>query len=238
MGLIKFLRQIFRRKSKEEALQSDQSALESNQSPNQSFESDSNLIQINQSINHQISQQEKSSIELEKDSLQLGLAAGYAGRALKEIESSLTRIESQMITKDWFTLQLRDQLIKMLEEHEENEQKRFETILEALNSLKEIAQKAPEPVKSELLTQIRAMETKLPLTRRMNEILEILKQVGEISYSELAARLNISESALRGLLSHMAKRTSIKRFIRNGRGWVTLDRSDSNHFNQSSEQSS
>lgn len=169
--------------------------------------------------------------EIHKDSLQLGLAAGYAGRSLKEIESSLGRIESQMVTKDWFTSKFEDrtpELIDIMDKHEDSDQKRYETIFNALRSLQKTAESAPEPVKEDILTQIRDIETQIPLTKRMSDLLSFVKDTKEISYSELASRLGIKVSALRGLLTSMVRRTNkIERFTRGGKGWVRYLSADS-----------
>ena len=163
-------------------------------------------------------------VELQKDSLQLGIAAGYTGRSLKEIESSLNRIETLMPTKDWFISQFEDQtpkLIDLLKTHEENTQKRFESIQNILISLQKLIINAPEPLKTELIQRIGSIEKQLPLTSKMKELLQIVNQYNEISYDELASKLNISVSALRGLLANIMKRTNeIERFEKNRKGWV------------------
>ena len=168
--------------------------------------------------------QKSPSVEVEKDSLQLGIAAGYTGRSLKSIESSLGRIESQMPSRDWLISYFNGQSPKLLElfkKHEENAQKRFEAIQGNLNSLQTLAGTAPAPVKSEMLKQISSIESQLPLTSRMKEVLQVVKESKEISYSDLASRLDISISALRGLLSNTIKRSKlIERFDKRRRGWV------------------
>ena len=55
----------------------------------------------------------------------------------------------------------------------------------------------------------------------MDKLIEIVKNKGNLSYDELADDLNITRSALRGLLSNTLKRTSeIERFSKSGKGWV------------------
>jgi hypothetical protein len=166
---------------------------------------------------------------LQKESLQLGIAAGYTGKSLREIESSLNRIERQMITRDLFNLQFEDktpELIELLRQHDEKTEKALEAIQLSLNSLRGIAKMSPEPIRTQLTQEIQALEAKLPLTIRMKEILEIVKEVGEISYEDLAKRLNLTEiSGLRGLLSNMMKRTDeIERFEKDRKGWVKYTR--------------
>jgi hypothetical protein len=183
---------------------------------------------INQSLNQ--SEEEPSSIELERESLQLGLAAGYTGRSIREIESSLVRIESQMISKDWFITQFGDskKVIELLESirnilktHDELTMKHFEMIESSLFSLQGIAKRAPEPIRTEMLNQINIIESQLPLTPKMRQLEDIVKNAGEISYMDLANRLGITESALRGFLTQCMRRgVKIQRFERAGRGWV------------------
>jgi superfamily I DNA/RNA helicase len=159
-----------------------------------------------------------------KEPFQLGLAAGYTGRAIKEIESSLHRIESQMVTKDWFASTFEDKtpdLINLLRLHEEEEKKRFEIINNLLTSLQKAAEKAPQPIKTDLLSHIAAIENQLPLTPKMEGLILAVKEFGEISYQDLASKLGISVSGLRGLLTHTLRRTNkIERVIKNGKGWV------------------
>jgi hypothetical protein len=159
-----------------------------------------------------------------KETFQLGLAAGYTGRAIKAIESSLQRIESQMVTKDWFISTFEDKtpdLINLLRLHEEEEKKRFEILNNLLISLQKTAEKVPQPIKTELLSHIAKIEEQLPLTQKMEELLSVVKELGEISYQDLALKLGISVSGLRGLLTHTLRRTDkIERVIKNGKGWV------------------
>lgn len=165
-----------------------------------------------------------NSAEIQKDSFQLGLAAGYTGKSIKEIEASLQRIESMMVSKDWFLSEFTDytpELINIFKEHETNEQRRFEAILESLNHMTKVAETAPEPIRSELMEEITAIQKELPLTPKMKQVLDILKEVKEASYEDLASKLDIETSALRGLLTIMNKRTDqIERFKVNGQGWV------------------
>lgn len=227
MDLWQKLKQIFGKKAPAEAIESR-------------FKSDQTIESINQSsINQSISQipqegrtrelfvdtqKPSQSIELQKDSLHLGLAAGYTGRALKEIESALMRIESSMVTRDWFSNQFEDQtpeIIEAIKKHDENMQKQFEEIEKTIGLMYKTAEKTPEPLKTELFEQIKAVESRLPLTPKMRQLVTIVKEIGEISYSELSKRLSITEDALRGLLSTTMGRTdSIIRFKKGGRGWV------------------
>jgi len=215
MGILERLKNLLRHPSKLQSIESI------NQADIQSS--------INHSIIESIREEQKipespPSLELQKDSLQLGIAAGYTGKFIKDVESSLNRIESNMVTKDWFTSQFEDQtpkLIDLMKEHDESQQKRFSTIENLLNSLQKTATKVPEPLKTELFEQIRTIEAQLPITHKMQQLLSIVKEFGEINYAELATRLDITQSALRGLLSTTLKRTNkIQRFKKQGRGWV------------------
>jgi len=225
MGLLSWL---LRRPQKAEALQSDVAALQSDlerfKSPDKALQS-ARITEVKYSPQTVLEPLRLSHpVELQRDSLQLGIAAGYTGKALREIESSLSRIESQMTSKDWFSSQFEDKtphLIEMLDQHEKNSQQRFEAIQSRLDSLKETAGRAPEPFKTQLMEQISSIEMQMPLTPKMKELLDIVKQTGQISYEDLHTRLNIGLSALRGLLSNMVKRTNeIERFDRDGKGWV------------------
>ncbi|MDI6806984.1 MAG: hypothetical protein QMD14_04205 [Candidatus Aenigmarchaeota archaeon] len=228
MGIFDRLLWLFRKKRSPEAIES----MQINQSiTNQSI----NQSQINQSIIGKPEEKQPMvpleevpgpprQIELEKESLQLGIAAGYTSKSLREIESSLNRIESQMVTKDWFSFQFEDktpEIIEILRKHEENEGKRFEIIQNLLISLQKTTEKAPEPIKSELSAQIHAIEAQMPLTPKMQELVSIVKGAKEISYTDLASKLAISEDALRGLLSVTVRRTNkIQRFEKDNKGWV------------------
>ena len=183
-------------------------------------------------------------IELQKDSLELGMAAGYAGRSLKEIETSLNRIETFMASKEWFTNQFGPQLRTIYDSihvHDENTVRKLEMIEFMIQSLEKTAKRVPEPLKTELLDQIETLEAQIRTpTRKMQKLVEIVKSRGELSYSELAAGLEISESALRGLLSNTVRRTkNITRVSKDGKGFVRYiggekadlnqTRTDSNH---------
>lgn len=168
---------------------------------------------------------------LQKDSFQLGLAAGYTGRSIKEIESALVRIESQMVTRDWFKNEFEDQtpeiaeLLKIIrdsiEKHDSDAQKRFDTINTALERLQVKAITMPEPLREDLLKDIDMIRSQIPLSSKMEDLVGIVKSSREISYEELSQRLSITVSALRGLLSNTMKRTGdIDRERRNGKGWV------------------
>ena len=213
MGILDHLRRIFKKKRSTEALETIDQSLErfdEAQRPiAQSFKED----QV----------PKPTHIELEKESLQLGVAAGYTGRSIRGIESSLSRIESNMITKDWFGLQFptKEDLKLLFNKLEENEQMRFETIQGLLTSLQRTTGKVPEPLRTELTEKIEEIQKQLPLTPKMEGMLLIIKEFGEIGYEDLANRLGISISALRGLLSYTVKRTDkIKRFKKNGKGWA------------------
>jgi len=230
MGIFDRILGIFGKKAQSEAIQSDVKALSER----------SKAMQERSVIQEQPeSQAITPTIELEKDSLQLGMAAGYTGRSLKAIESSLVRIESQMTTKDWFDIQFGQslkELVKVLKQHEDKEQLRFEAIQDSLNSLRALAKLTPQPIRTKLYEQIQDLESQLPITQRMREIVEITSQAGEISYEDLAKKLNLGTSGLRGLLSVMVKRTNeIKRFEKDGKGWLRFTGSTDLNRSQSAE---
>lgn len=174
---------------------------------------------------------EEGKIKLEKELLQLGLAAGYTGRSLHDILSSLNRIESLMVTKDWFIAtdkstqlyELLNAIKSVLEAHDKHTIEKFESLENSLNKLSLIAEKAPEPIKSELTHEIKLMESKL-LSPVMEKVLNIVKEVREISYKDLTTRLGYKDvSSLRSLLSRMLERTDkIEKFNKDGEKWIRV----------------
>ncbi|MEM5794416.1 MAG: hypothetical protein QXS48_00745 [Candidatus Aenigmatarchaeota archaeon] len=221
--------QFFRKKRSPEALQSASNDLKALQSDEKALQERFKALQIATSETKiQPETPQSETLELEKESLQLGIAAGYTGRALKEIEASLNRIETQMVSKDWFLskfeipLMTVNEIKEILKQHDENMSKRFEIIQNSIESLKKTAEISPEPIKTEIMTQIEKIESQLPLTPKMEEVLAIIKECKEISYKDLAQKLGWKDtSGLRGLLSNMAKRTDkIERFEKDGQGWV------------------
>lgn len=185
MGVLDKLRQIFKRSA---SMRSDATAMQSDAASMEAHGS------------------EASPISIEKDSLQLGIAAGFTGRSLRNIEDSLTRIESQMVTKDWATLNLKADL--------ENIQNSLDSILSSASGL-------PETVRRGIVSEVDRIRTTLQPTSRMLDIISIAREVKEISYEDLAKRLGIEISSLRGLLSMMGRRISaIERFERGNKGWI------------------
>jgi hypothetical protein len=173
----------------------------------------------------------KPEVSIQKDSYQLGLAAGYTGKSIKEIERSLSRIETQMVTKDWFKTEFEDHtpelvsnidaIRSLLEKHDSEVQNRFEAIQSALERTQNIASRAPEPIREGLLKEIEAIRSHIPLSGKMKELVSVVKVMGQLSYEDLATRLGITTSALRGLLSNTMKRTNeIERFREGSKGWV------------------
>jgi DNA-directed RNA polymerase specialized sigma24 family protein len=191
-----------------------------------------NQSQINQSIinkeenlvfEQQTETPEFTQIPLHKDSFELGLATGYTGKSIKDVESSLNRIESQIVTKDWFSNTFEDktpELVEAIKKHEENDQKRFEMLVNLLKSPQTAPGETPETLRTNIFVA-RSIESQLQLTPKMQELVNIVKGVGEISYKDLAQKLLISEDALRGLLSNTIRRSRlIERFEQKNRGWV------------------
>ena len=209
------------------------SDLNRNGSMNQSIESlESTIISSKK--------EEKPTISIDKESLKVGMAAGYISRSLISIEDGIERIETLMPSKEWITINLIPKIEQiqqtvanvkdLLMNHERNEEKRFEVLLEAINKLKTIAPSLPEPIKTEILSTVTTLKS-AALTPKMQQILNILKEKGELSYNELAERLGITTDGLRGILSRMAKVCDeIERFEKDGKGWVRIKpiRIDSN----------
>ena len=149
-------------------------------------------------------------IEIEKDSLQLGIAAGFTGRSLRNIEDSLVRIEAQMVTKDWMELTVKADLASMLVR-----------IQSSLDSIAGSASGLPPAMRQNIMSQVERIRAELQPTSRMMDIITAVREAKELSYEDLAAKVGIEVPSLRGLLSQMAKRTSlIERFERGNKGWV------------------
>jgi len=166
---------------------------------------------------------EPTSIELDKESVQLGLAAGFTGRSIYDINTTLNRIETLMPSKDWLTIELSEHF----RYHEENEQRRLEIIITALNSLHSISLEAPEPIKTKLLDKINKTEGSLGLSNRMKELVQVVKYYGEVNYSDLAQKMNLTESGLRSLLTMTLRRTSeLEKFDRDNRKWLRYKQYD------------
>ena len=170
-------------------------------------------------------------VELQRESLQLGVAAGYTGKSIKEIETSLARIESQMTSRDWFMSNFEDRtpavlgilsdIKNALEKHDLSASKRFESIESALNRMMTTAKTAPAPIRDEIVKEIESIRSTLPLTPKMRQLVEIVKEAGKISYEDLGRKLSVTRSSLRGLLSNTMRRTEeIERYSVGGKGWV------------------
>jgi len=237
MGLGSFLLRFLRQKREPETIQSLDQSLQSLESSkgNDSIEYSISPYYKEPYIPNVVQPTAQSTLikplEVERDSFKLGVASGYTGRSIRNIEDSLTRIEAQMVTRDWFNVQFEDRTPELLKEigklhqemliHEKNEEKRFEIIQNILERMKNVANIAPNEVKFQLLDQIKDVESQLPLTKKMEELISIVKPTGQMSYDDLAAKLNITVSALRGLLSTTLQRTNkIERFMVDGKGWV------------------
>lgn len=144
--------------------------------------------------------EQSTGLEIQRDSLQLGLAAGYTGQSIRTIETTLNRIELQMATKDWVTANFQGTLDLLLnmqknnQEYMENMRKRLENIENLVKSIEDnvIYHKSKDQEE---------------MTAKMREAMKIIELSGEISYEDLSRRLNISISSLRGLLSIISRRT-------------------------------
>jgi len=154
---------------------------------------------------------------LEKESLQLGFAAGYTGRSIHDINAALNRIEAILPNKDWLLIQFEE----LLRRQEESEQKRLEIILEALNSLRSLSAQAPEPLKGRLLDKISLVESKFEPSRRMKELIQLVKLTGQASFKDLAEKMNLSGSGLRSLVMMTLPRTNeLEKFTVGKERWL------------------
>ncbi|MDT7858596.1 MAG: winged helix-turn-helix transcriptional regulator [Candidatus Aenigmarchaeota archaeon] len=195
------------------------------ESMNQSIESPKSTIISSE-------KEEKPTISIDKESLKVGMAAGYISRSLISIEDGIERIEISMPSKEWITMNILPKIEQVqqaiynireiLMDHERNEEKRFEVLLEAINKLKTMAPSLPEPIKTEILSTVASLKS-ATLTPKMQQILDILKERREISYQELAEKLGITTDGLRGILSRMVKVCDeIERFEKDGKGWIRI----------------
>ncbi len=223
MGIRDFFRRLLRRKEAIQAIEALQIAESSAPSDLERFKA----LQAPSDSTIQIAKSPEEAKIIEKDSFSLGFAAGYAGRALRSIEESLSRIESLIVTKDW----AKEELISRLEALKQFQQahdafikENQAKILKSLENLLKISKSLPPEVKTQIESEIFKIKEEVDLTPRMLKVLEILNSEKEISYEELAKRLGYSSiSGIRGLLSELSKRTNlIERFNKNGKGWVRL----------------
>jgi len=106
------------------------------------------------------------------------------------------------------------------QEYMENMRKRIENIENLVKSIEDN------------VIYHKAKDQQEQMTAKMREALKVIELSGEISYDNLAAKLDISVSSLRGLLSIIARRTDkIKRFEKDTKGWVSfVMNSDSKRF--------
>ena len=141
--------------------------------------------------------------EIEKDSLQLGFAAGYTGRSIHDIHKSLERIETMMPSRDWLLVQFEEQLKR----HEEGEERRLYTLLNALESLRSLSSQAPEPLKTELLDKIEEIRSKHIPSKKMIELIQLVKLSGKASFQDLAKKMDLSGSGFRTLVKLTLERT-------------------------------
>jgi predicted transcriptional regulator len=235
MGVISFIKKMLFGEKQPERFNDSQRS----ESMNQSIRSDLNRSEsMNQSIESPKStiisseKEEKPTISIDKESLKVGMAAGYISRSLISIEDGIERIENSMPSKEWITMNILPKIEQVqqaiynireiLMDHERNEEKRFEVLLEAINKLKTMAPSLPEPIKTEILSTVASLKS-ATLTPKMQQILDILKERREISYQELAEKLGITTDGLRGILSRMVKVCDeVERFEKDGKGWIRI----------------
>jgi len=245
MGVISFIKKILfgdkqpeqfsdsqRFESMSQSIRSDLNRAESERIDLNRFESINQSIESPKSTIISSDKEEKSTISIDKESLKVGMAAGYISRSLISIEDGIERIETSMPSKEWITMNILPKIEQVqqaiynireiLMDHERNEEKRFEVLLEAINKLKTMAPSLPEPIKSEILSTVASLKS-ATLTPKMQQILDILKERREISYQELAEKLGITTDGLRGILSRMVKVCDeIERFEKDGKGWIRI----------------
>lgn len=204
-AVMRFLRRGKQDDQRFEALQSDDEALRSVDIPQY--------------------EESPGSLEIQKDSLQLGIAAGYTGKSIRNIESTLNRIDIQMATKDWVVANFQGTL-DMLVSMQKNSQEHMESVRKRLENLENLVKSIEDNI---IFRKSKGNEL---MTAKMKEALKIIELSGEISYDDLSNKLEISVSSLRGLLSVIARRTDkIMRFEKDNKGWVSfVISSDSKRF--------
>lgn len=143
---------------------------------------------------------EKKEEAMEKEIIDEKFLYGYILKTLKSIEDTLKRIEYNMITKEWASLNLSEK-----------------------KDLAELLQKLEEKIDYLKLTALPASSA-LSRSSRSNEIvkkaIEIIKNKKEISYEDLARELGISNSYLRAIASLIELNDKeIRRVIKDKRGY-------------------
>ncbi|MEM5828252.1 MAG: hypothetical protein QW197_01980 [Candidatus Aenigmatarchaeota archaeon] len=203
MGFLDNIKRLFKRKKLESNLQ----LLE--QESEQNFGED-NLVE--NTITDKLYEEEKTNYEgLKRDeeiSLSRDFIYGYIIKTLKSIEESLKRIEANMITKDWASLNL-------------SEKKDLENVLKKL-------EEKLDNVK--LLTTASSASSRLSKsTELIDKAHKIIMERKEISYEELARELGISASYLRAIASLIEiSNPKIKRIIKDKKGFFVYDESARN----------
>lgn len=204
MGLLDRLKGLFTSKSDVKAIESMDHRFKSieEKEPTPTIQAqEPKPIAISTGLSDYRETQEQTMPEIQKDSYELGLAAGYTGRSIKDIEASLARIEGQMVTRDWFMVEF------------QKVDRRIEDIERALGIIKG-ALPAMEQQRAAILKR-------MPLTKRMEDLLKAVKDAGEISFADLALRMKMDISDLRSLLSVMTKRTNmVERYRVHRTGWI------------------
>lgn len=131
---------------------------------------------------------------------------GYIVKTLKSIEESLKRIEANMTTKEWASLNLAEKkdLEKLISELEEK-----------LNSISLL-----KPSLSALSASSRSSRS----SEIIKKAIEIIREKKEISYEDLARELGISASYLRAIASLIeASDPKIKRVIKDKKGYFVFE---------------
>lgn len=118
------------------------------------------------------------------------LALGYIFKSLKNIEDSLSRIESNLASKEWLLLNL-------------STKEDVNKLLEKLAELNERILVKTGKMKNDIIDRIK----------------EVVKEKKEISYEELAKELGISPSYLRYILS-ISEIPNVEKVIKGRKGFL------------------
>ena len=135
--------------SMNQSIRSDLNRVESERIDLDRFESMNQSIESTKSTIISSDKEEKSTISIDKESLKVGMAAGYISRSLISIEDGIERIEISMPSKEWITMNILPKIEQVqqaiynireiLMDHERNEEIILEVLLALRNKLKTIA---------------------------------------------------------------------------------------------------
>lgn len=169
-----------------------------------------------ESLNEGSNSKTESIYYQEKEIIDERFMYGYLLKTLKSIEDSLKRIEYNMITKDWASLNLTEK-----------------------KDLNDLLNKLEEKIENFRLIVPTALSASSRSSSRVNEIIkkaiEIIKNKKEIGYDDLAKELGISSSYLRAIASLIEMNSNeIKRIIKDKKGFFMYEDKSSENIGTAS----